>query len=403
MLVPPLSLAFGAAIGIIKKKTENVLEKMEIPKKITGIVFIVLISLLILPYVNGNANAIKGEVPIINDAWYNSLTKIKLESQPNAIVNSWWDFGHHFKYFTDRAVTFDGATQNSPMAHWVGRVLLTSSEKEAIGILRMLDCGSNDAFEILDSHVNDTSESVKILYEIIAKDKVGAESYLLSKNIPKEIVSKITEKTHCTPPENYFITSEDMVGKGAVWAHFGGWNFDRADIWVEARNLPMAEAIARIQKQMSLNEEDAKKTYYEIKSMISENEGNAWISPWPGYAQQFVCTQQENNLICGGISVDLSTMDAKVSTDGGMQTFNSISYVENGEFKNKKLGGNIGYSLLLFAWNGQTRAMLASPQLAESIFTRLFLFEGAGLNNFQKFSDETQPTGSRIIVWKVKW
>lgn len=403
MLVPPLSLAFGSAIGIIKKKTENLLEKMDIPKKITGIVFIILICLLLLPYVKANANAVRNEVPIINDAWYNSLTKIKTESAPNAIVNSWWDFGHHFKYFTDRAVTFDGATQNSPMAHWIGKVLLTNDEKQAIGILRMLDCGSNDAFEILDSHVNDTSASVKIIYEIIAMDKSGAETHLINKNVPKEIVKKITEKTHCNPPENYFITSEDMVSKGAVWGHFGSWNFDRADIWVEARNLPKEEAIARIQKQLTLNEEDAKKTYYEIKSLTSENEGNAWIASWPGYAQETGCTKQDNKLICGGIVVDLATMDAKVSTDKGEQIFNSISYVENDEFKIKQLGGNLGYALLLFSRNGQQRVMLASPQLADSIFTRLFFFEGVGLNSFQKFGDETQPTGDRIIVWKVKW
>jgi len=47
----------------------------------------------------------------MNDGWYESLTKIKQNASEDAIINSWWDFGHWFKAVGDRAVTFDGTPQ----------------------------------------------------------------------------------------------------------------------------------------------------------------------------------------------------------------------------------------------------------------------------------------------------
>ena len=43
------------------------------------------------------------------------------------------------------------------------------------------------------------------------------------------------------------------------------------------------------------------------------------------------------------------------------------------------------------------------PALTGSMFTRLFYFDGAGLDKFEKFNDVTDVTGQRIITWKVKW
>src|SRR3989338_9936500 len=100
-------------------------------------------------------NIVRNDVPLINDAWYKALTRINENSQEDAIITSWWDFGHHFKVIADRAVTFDGTTQSTPQAHWVGRLLSTSSEKEAIGILRMLNCGAEQGTQRINEEIHD--------------------------------------------------------------------------------------------------------------------------------------------------------------------------------------------------------------------------------------------------------
>jgi len=71
------------------------------------------------------------------------------------------------KHMVIGAVTFDGGMQNVPQAHWIGHVLLTEDEEEAMGILRMLDCGANTAFEKLNEKLDKPYNSVKILYEIL--------------------------------------------------------------------------------------------------------------------------------------------------------------------------------------------------------------------------------------------
>lgn len=408
MLVPPFALAVGAAIGITYEKIMAYMRKIEFSPKIASSVIIILLLLAFLPGIRSDINEVKNDIPIVNDAWYNSLHKIKVESQPNAIVNSWWDFGHHFKFLADRGVTFDGASQNTPMAHWIGKVLLTNDETQAIGILRMLDCGSNDAFDTLDKEVKDTSVSVDMLYHIIVLDKSEAQNYLLGKKVSKDTTDKVLSLTHCSPPEDYFITSEDMVSKSAVWAHFGSWNFDRADLWVQGKDLPREELLKRIEKQLNTSEDEAKKIYLKIKSFESagdEGAANAWIAPWPGYGQSSGCSMQGNDTLqCGGILINLQTKDVQVPTDKGVRHPVSLVYAENNNVIEKKFdGSNLGQSILLTKQGSKYSIMIASPEVAASMFSRLFFYEGAGTSHFEKFSDETDLTGQRIIVWKVKW
>ncbi|HME87384.1 MAG TPA: hypothetical protein VKE88_03145, partial [Candidatus Nanoarchaeia archaeon] len=403
MMVPPFTLAIGAAIGILYRKAIDAMEKIDIKPHITKVLFIIIIILAFMPYVRGNMNAVGGDIPIINDAWYNSLTKIKQESQPNAIVNSWWDFGHHFKYFTDRAVTFDGASQNSPMAHWIGKVLLTSDENEAIGILRMLDCGSNSAFDALNKEVNDTHTSVDILYDIITLSKGEAQSYLSKKGISKETTDAVLKNTHCTPPEDYFITSEDMVAKAGVWAHFGSWDFNKADIWINANGLPKDQAIAYIKKKASVSDTQANALYNEMKALLNEGDANNWIASWPGYSQQSGCTTKGTDIICGGITINNETKDVSVNTNSGLQKPYSIIYKDGTSFVEKKFPNGFAQSVLLIQEGSSYSIVVTTPELSTSMFTRLFFYNGAGLNHFNHFYEERQVIGQNIIVWKVAW
>ncbi len=405
MLVPPLSLALGAFIGILHDKTVKYMKKLEVSPKITGAIFIVLVLLMFLPYAKAVTASVKNDIPIINDAWYNSLNKIKLQSAQNAIVNSWWDFGHHFKYYADRAVTFDGASQNSPMAHWIGKVLLTSDEKEAIGILRMLDCGSNDAFEELNKINNDTHKTVEMLYDIVKLSKSEANSYLLSKGLNNEQINTILRLTHCEPPENYFITSDDMVSKAGVWAHFGSWDFLRAEIWKDVKNMNRDAGIAYL-KKLGYSDTEAESIYFEVKSITSEQDANTWIAPWPSYASGLIqCSRYNETLICGGVKINLNTYDVDVSTQqSGVVKPYSLVYEKNNSLEEIKFENyKLSFSIVLINKDETYYVVISSPELAKSMFTRLFFMEGKTTNQFELFSKERQVTGGMIYVWKVKW
>ncbi|MBI2005586.1 MAG: hypothetical protein HYS80_02370, partial [Candidatus Aenigmarchaeota archaeon] len=271
LLAPAFSVAFGVALGKVYTYSSKILTKeLKIHKAIGSSILILLLLLIYANPLRGAINSAGADIPIINDAWYTALINIKQDSKENAIITSWWDFGHHFKAIADRRVTFDGTTQTHPAAHWVGRLLMTSDEREAIGILRMLDCGSNTAYNEINKITNNTHSSLKILKKIILLNKKDAEKTLKEFNILDEKqIDKILSLTHCNPSEAYFMASEDMIGKSGVWSHFGSWNFERADIWQNARKMPQEKAVEYMIKKFNYTKERAENTYFEIQSITS--------------------------------------------------------------------------------------------------------------------------------------
>ncbi|MBW2973134.1 FKBP-type peptidyl-prolyl cis-trans isomerase [Candidatus Woesearchaeota archaeon] len=406
LLAPAFSVAFGVALGRIYQKVTNWFDKeLNMSKIITGTVLIVLFSILLIAPAKADFKRAKADMPLVNDAWWNSLTKIKEESKSDAIINSWWDFGHHFKYIADRAVTFDGGSQNTPMAHWIGHTLLTDNEKEAIGILRMLDCGSNTAFERLLEETGDTIDSVNLLYKIIVLDKIAAAGELEAAGIKN--IDEVLKYTHCEPPENYFITSGDMFNKAGVWGHFGSWNFEKAYIWMNLRKLPKDEMIKIMQEKFNYSDEKAEQVYYKVQSIDTEKEANTWISPWPGYTSRLQnCKTQNNEIICNnGLIVNLDDLSAKIKVSGGEGVPESLVYIdENGEFQEKIFANSkIPVSAVLVLSKNGYQSLLCDPLHAKGMFTRLFFMDGHGLKHFELFDEQQQPTGEMIYVWKINW
>ena len=416
LLVPAFSVSFGITVGLMYTYLSRWISKeLNIHKVITRVSIILLMCLLLIAPFKSAAATAKNEIPSMNDAWWSSLEKIRLESEPDAIINSWWDFGHWFKYIADRPVTFDGTSQNTPQAHWIGNTLLTDDEDTAIGILRMLDCGANNAFEELNKVVEDTPKTIGTIYEIIVLDKVGAKKILKDKGLSNEETESVLQYTHCEPPEDYFITSEDMVGKAGVWSHFGNWDFDRALMYNMLKKKEykanIDKSVEFLQERFNMSAEDAENIYYEIESIKDSTEANSWIAEWPNYFGIQGCNKEGNNtLVCGFVqglkaSIDLETMDVTISTQQGVVHPDVLVYpTKDGIVKKDFLNDTlVGVGLTLIPSGENYIALISHTKLAAGMFTRLFYMEGHGLKHFEKFSDQRGITGGRIIVWKVNW
>ncbi|GIU68966.1 MAG: hypothetical protein KatS3mg002_0202 [Candidatus Woesearchaeota archaeon] len=432
LLVPAFCIAIGVAIGYLYQYFERIIhEKMNVNKYLSRIIVFVMLALILIMPIQAGFSAGKSYTPSMTKGWWDSLTKIKEESKTDAIIISWWDFGHWFKYVADRKVTFDGASQLPPLAHWVGRSLQTNSEKENIGIIRMLACGSNNAFEEVNKRYNDTEKSQNIVNKIIMMEKNDAETYLESLGFSKDI----TKYSHCEPPENYLITSGDMVGKAGVWAHFGLWDFDRAYIINEVRPKSLSEGTKILKERFNYTEEEAVRIYYEVQALRTDREMNDWISPWPVYAGNIVnCEEKNETILCKfniGINnngqtitvIDRATININNPENSELiisfydqtgrklqetkGTFSEIAIIDNTtrKYKSKNATVSLGMSLSVQKTGNQTtyKAIVADPLLIDSTFTKLFFFEGQNMKHFEKFYDTTDITGTRIIVWKVKW
>ena len=414
LLVPGFSVAFGIGIGkLYNLISEWAAKALNINKMLVRSMVIILILLLLINPIKSADGAAKNEIPSMNDGWYGTLTGIKNNASEDAIINSWWDFGHWFKAIADRPVTFDGASQNNPQAHWIGKVLMTDDEDFAIGILRMLDCGANKAFNVLNEETADIVKTIDILYEILPKSKTRAK-VILKKYVSEKKADEILKLTHCEPPEDYFITSQDMVSKAGVWSHFGGWDFRRAKMWNNSKNMNQEKFVRFMKDEFNYEEDDAVEIYYELNAITDERDANNWISPWPGYASGFIpCIEKENDktnetiLKCqNGVDINLNKKEVSIPTNTGIMNPNLLGYMENDEFILKKFEnntlGDLSVDLIKDSSNNYY-IMLLSPQLAGSMFTRLFYYEGRGLKHFDMFSDIKDVTGARIIVWKVDW
>lgn len=407
LLVPAFSVAFGAGVGLLSRAIgiwgSRLIHLGE--KIVTAVIIAVFALMLIAPIQTAYARAAQ-DLPIVNDAWYESLIKIKDNSQPTAIITSWWDFGHHFKYYSDRRVTFDGASQNEPMAHWVGKILLTDDEELAIGLLRMLDCGSRKAFDILNAEVDDASVSVQYIYDTVRIDDDDAREYLEDKGISDETIDEYLSYTHCDPPEAFFIASGDMIGKSGVWSHFGSWDFNRADIWVFAKNMPADEGITFIIENNNVSEEEATRLYNEVQRITNEQEANTWISPWPGYnAALQGCGREGNYLTCSsGVEIDLETMEATLAGPEGRINPKAFVYVEDDEVIQKRYDNSTSpFGVTLIPSGNSYSILLASNELSAGMFTRMYYLQGHGLKYFKPFHIARDASGLLIYTYEVDW
>ncbi len=438
LLTPAFGIALGVALGYLYQYFARLFnDGFKMPEKIAKLAVFILLCLIIIAPVQIGITAGKTYMPSMTKGWWDTLTNIREKSAPNAIINSWWDFGHWFKYVADRQVTLDGNIQNHPNAHWLGRILQTNNETEAVGILRMLDCGSNNAFEEVNKKYNDTEKAQNVIADIIMMDTITAKNHLLSLGFTQEETDKILSLSKCTPPEDYFITSEDMVGKAGVWAHFGVWDFDKAFIINNIRGQPVDKAVQVMKDRWNYSTDEATKIYYDVQALQTDQDMNNWIAPWPSYAgQKFNCQKTGSDTVTCPLGIGIGnngqaivvldratvnlTDPANSSITVGFydQTTNQRLGENTAQFKEivmandhfKKYApanGTIGLSLLIqeaTAGNQTTYyGLVADPLLIDSMFTRLFFLDGQGTTHFEKFSDTTDITGTRIIVWKVKW
>ncbi|XRP96901.1 STT3 domain-containing protein [Methanocaldococcus sp. 16A] len=169
--------------------------------------------------------------PTFNNGWKEGLDWIKANAPKNAVITCWWDNGHIYTYEARRMVTFDGGSQNSPRAYWVGRAFATSNENLSIGIIRMLATSGDEAFKkgsvLMNFTHNNVSKTVEILNEILPVSRSKAYEILTKKYglTPKEakLVLNATHPEHPNP--DYLITYNRMTDIAPVWSMFGFWNF----------------------------------------------------------------------------------------------------------------------------------------------------------------------------------
>jgi len=356
------------------------------------------------------------QLPLFDDGWYKTLNKIKQESSPDAIINSWWDFGHWFKAYANRKVIFDGASQNTPHAYWMSRALSSTSEQETMAVLRMLNCGSNTAYKLVQEKKKDHIATMHILDELFTLKKEQARQALKQKHFTDEETQAIMDVLFCIPKEGYMITSYDMVSKALMWSKLGLWDFEKALIWRDMRNMPKESSITFMQEKLNYSSEKAEGIYNEIAGFTTEDEGLQWIAQSEGYSQPLACRKddEQQKVICvlGATDIqptlifetDLKTKETHLANTEKKEVPQMVLWLEDGKLQQRESKTNVVDATFMLVQNNDAfGAYLVDQKIALSMFNILMFYDGAGLKYFEPYHQEQGIITGAIKTWKIKW
>ncbi|MDD3263519.1 MAG: STT3 domain-containing protein [Candidatus Nanoarchaeia archaeon] len=428
-----LGLTFVCIFDLIKMGANFIGINSEKKQILTSkIISALMLFLLTIPFFTLANQIGDSSLPNVNDAWYSTLMEINEDSE-NAIITSWWDFGHFFIYFSERSVTFDGASQDGPQAYWVGRFLKAKTENESMGILRMLDCSENGAYDYVNEKTNDSIFSINLIEDLIEyNDKNLIEKHLEDTGKFTNLeIKEISDLMYCKEyPDAYIIASEDMVGKSGVWARWGSWDFEKAYIYKNRRNLTKEV----IMEKFGYDEVKANKLLLEARALKSETDVNYWIAPVISYAQSASCQEVEafseyivceNNVLVNKetqtpylvIAASCSEKDdsfvcqQKKYTKDNRLLFNgylieemySLVGINEDELVEEIYNENNPYSVLFTTSNDGVQSLLMNKELSTSLFTKMFYLGGLGLNNFELSNVQSGMGSGTIYTYKVLW
>jgi dolichyl-diphosphooligosaccharide--protein glycosyltransferase len=274
----------------------------------------------------------------INQNWYNALDWLKTNANKKAIVSTWWDPGHIIAGYTGLRVHADGAHCGPgdciPYNHNI----------------RIQEMGR--AFS-----TSDENESASIMSKYMQLTPEQCQEV-------KKTYGDIVPKDACDPtPEMYFIASDDLIGKYYWLSYFGtgqGRNFVNFGLY----NYDQSQKVL---------------TYCLIVgSDLRCDIGTLSLA-------------QKNNQIVPVLSVPQQSITNAI--------VKNIVYYQNG-IQIKAGYANVTSSIDGLVWVDSSFRSLTfmDPVIQNSVFTRLFFFNGEGLKHF-----ELVYSNPEVKIFKIKF
>jgi dolichyl-diphosphooligosaccharide--protein glycosyltransferase len=360
----PITLGAGVFVGLMTPYFAKNIQN----KRYCTIAALILIALVAYAPLSSAYIFSNSIYPNVDDSMYNSLTWIKGNTPQNTVITSWWDFGHFFTAVADRPVTFDGGSQNTPRAYWVGKALLTNNENLSAGILRMLTSSGDDGYLTLENYTGNTGKSVEILDKILPVDKPAAQDILTKDyNLTPDQAQNVLKYTHPAKPAPHVLLLNNMylLSKSYWWSYFGSWNFQ--------------------------NNTGKGYSYSAQQAASRQVNGTTVIS-----AQNGIVAQINGSKVVAGFQYEQNNQIHILEP-------HKLIMVQNGNVSmNKIVSNSSSFSIILVKENNTYLAVMLNKELEDSMFTRLYLTKGAALSKFKLLHKEGKiidPYG--VMIWAV--
>jgi dolichyl-phosphooligosaccharide-protein glycotransferase len=378
----PIALSAGIFVGLMANYVKEHV-------KVKGYQYIIIALLAVIvvysPIASSYATS-NSITPGTDDSMVSALTWINQNTSNNTVITSWWDYGHLFTAVANRPVTFDGGSQNSPRAFWVGKALLTNNETLSAGILQMLATSGDTGYETLDNYTHDTGKTVDVLDDTLGVDKQTAQTIMTTKyGLTTEQAQNVIKYTHPDNPNpQVLITSSDMVGKAGWWSYFGSWNFTTNNGTKSGYAMSLANTTTVNNTTVFIGGENA------VIGTLKDNNISAGLintNELQNQANTTSSSQLLNNMVSDLQSGSNSSMVLKPY---------ELMVVNNGIMTTQIVSNSSQFSILVLRENSTYVTVAMTRGLEDSMFTRLYFLGGTGLTHFNM--TYAQPG---VMVWKV--
>lgn len=434
LLVAPFGIVFAVALGAAYEWLTEVIVERRASRWLAQAVTVPLVSAVLYLPIAHAYTAASGYVPGMNDAWWDTLTTIRRQAAPNAIVTTWWPYGFWSEYVADRRTSMDGSSLPSHVPYWIAHALFAPSEEEALGLLRMIDCGSDfhsirsadaGAFEWIVREGVDGITAQAMVSDITRLSRDGARAYLAAHGIQGRVQERILDVTHCNPPPAYLVLSSAMIAGAPGWKFLGDWSFRNAYIVSALRDRSESQAVSQIVERFGVPEDEARVLYRRAAHLDSAAARKAFISPQEFYLtpawvpcrmqpgrQEMTCPIRRGARTPSGM-LEAFTYPAGAPAEGELrwrrpagalaEAPGTILVAGVRHLERVTVPGATDPRLGVLVDAPRDRILVGTPDLLASLFTQLMFLDGRYTPHFRKFSDRRGYRGERVVTWTVQW
>lgn len=289
-------------------------------QKISVVMFLLVITYVFVGPNIATANQLSIQSqPILSDNWFEMFNWIKNNTAECSVVATYWDPGHFITGIAERPVVYDGGSQNAKAEFNKSDVDMSSKAFDDILLYEEKDG------KIIRSRMKDMAT---VLY---TSDEEKAVDIL-------ELY-----KGNCS--EMYFLASSDLIGKSQWWSYFATWT-------------PNTES-------------GEKSVYYPARLTMDKKADNGTNYVYSiGSNQAFV------------VNVEGSDLTPYLKQGSEFLKIGRLFYFDenNGYLKTIPDADMNG---ILYLTPGNQMVYYIPEEIADSVFTKAYFFNGQGLDNFE--------------------
>jgi asparagine N-glycosylation enzyme membrane subunit Stt3 len=416
LLVPSVAIAAAILIG----RLYSVLLAMSnrvwpIGVRLATPTLAVAMCALVSPAVIDGYRAARAYEPSMNSAWWDALSKLKSQSPPDSIVFTPWDYGYWTKFVAERRVVADGGSLLTHIPFWFSQALLAPTDRESMGLLRMLGCGSDatalpeeqqGAYGKLIKYGLSQRASREAIFHVASLDSGPAGAYFAQLGLNPDAVADVLRSTHCTPPPSYLVLSSAMPRSGGLWYS----------------ERPYSESPQHTNSENMQSSDDLSSALSVGNATRADDTNGNLIDRWRPCIQL-----SESDLLCRLDNMRVSDQEtlelATINTDapeqcrlrvrvtgasGGAAREQeripaTILMLKPDRILQLQMPSSGESEIGIMVDVAKRRILAGPPYLLRSNFTELLFLDGRYTKAFQKIDERPGTHEERVSTWRINW